>query len=59
MPLFAICLAFAGAVIHGWMSRESRAMAVAVSFVAPLMFAVGAAALWHATQSNDLHDRHL
>jgi hypothetical protein len=48
MPLFAICLAFAGAVIHTWMSRESRRMAIAASFLAPLMFAVGASALWHA-----------
>ena len=48
MPLFAICLAFASAVIHGWMSRESRRMAIAASFLAPLMFAAGAFALWHA-----------
>ena len=48
MPLFAICLAFAGAVIHAWMSGKSRRIAVAASFLAPLMFAVGASALWHA-----------
>ena len=48
MPLFAICLAFAGAVIHAWMSRESRRIAIAASFLAPLTFAVGASALWHA-----------
>jgi hypothetical protein len=48
MPLFAICLAFAGAVIHAWMSRESRRMAIAASFLAPLIFTVGASALWHA-----------
>lgn len=48
MPLFAICLAFAGAVIHGWMSRESRTMTIAASFLAPLIFAAGASALWHA-----------
>jgi hypothetical protein len=43
-----VCLAFAGAVIHAWMSRESRRIAIAASFLAPLMFAVGASALWHA-----------
>ena len=48
MPLFAICLAFAGAVIHAWMSRESRRIAIAASVLAPLVFAVGASALWHA-----------
>jgi hypothetical protein len=48
MPLFAICLAFVGAVIHAWMSRGSRRIAIAASFLAPLMFAAGASALWHA-----------
>jgi hypothetical protein len=48
MPLFAICLAFVAAVIYTWMSRESRRIAVAASFLAPLMFVVGASALWHA-----------
>jgi hypothetical protein len=48
MPLFAVCLAFAGGVIHAWMSHESRRIAIAASFLAPLMFAVGASALWHA-----------
>jgi hypothetical protein len=48
MPLFAVCLAFAGAVIHAWMSGKSRGMAVAASFLAPLVFAVGGSALWHA-----------
>jgi len=48
MPLFAICLAFAGAVIHAWMSRESRRIAIAASILAPLVFAMGASALWHA-----------
>ena len=49
MPLFAICLALAGAVIHAWMSGESRRMlVVAAGFLAPLLFAVGASALWHA-----------
>jgi hypothetical protein len=49
MPLLAICLAFAGGVIHAWMSRESRrAFVLAARFLAPFVFAVGAAALWHA-----------
>jgi hypothetical protein len=49
MPLLAICLASAGAVIQAWMSRESqRAIVLATRFLAPLVFAVGAAALWHA-----------
>jgi hypothetical protein len=49
MPLLALCLAFAGAVIHAWMSRESRhTRARTASFLAPLAFAVGVAALWHA-----------
>ena len=48
MPLFAVFLAFVGAVIHAWMSRESRRMAVAASFLAPLMVVFGAYALWHA-----------
>lgn len=49
MPLLAICLAFASAVIHAWMSRESRrALVLAARFLTPFVFAVGAAALWHA-----------
>jgi len=49
MPLLAIGLAFAGAVIHAWMSRESRRVLVLTArFLVPLMFALGAAALWHA-----------
>jgi hypothetical protein len=48
MPLFAICLAFAGAVIHVWMSRASRRIAITASVLAPLVFAAGASALWHA-----------
>jgi hypothetical protein len=49
MPLLAICLALAGAVIQAWMSRESRrAIVLATRFLAPFVFAVGAAALWHA-----------
>ena len=49
MPLLAICLALAGAVIQAWMSRESRrAIVLATRFLAPSVFAVGAAALWHA-----------
>lgn len=49
MPLVAICLAFGGAVVHAWMSRESqRALVRASRFLAPFVFAVGAAALWHA-----------
>jgi hypothetical protein len=49
MPLLAICLAFASAVIHAWMSRESRrALLLGARFLAPFAFALGAAALWHA-----------
>jgi hypothetical protein len=49
MPLFGACLAFVGAVIHAWMSRESRRVLVlAARFLAPFVFVVGAAALWHA-----------
>jgi hypothetical protein len=49
MPLLAICLAVAGAVIQAWMSRESRrALVLAARFLAPFVFVVGAAALWHA-----------
>jgi hypothetical protein len=48
MPLFAIGLALAGAVIQRWVSRESRRIATAVSLVAPLLFVAGAFALWHA-----------
>lgn len=49
MPLLAVCLALAGAVIHAWMSRESRrAIVLAARFLTPFVFAVGAAALWHA-----------
>ena len=49
MPLLAICLAFAGAVIQVWMSREARRwLVLAASSLAPLVFALGAAALWHA-----------
>lgn len=49
IPLLAICLAFAGAVIHAWMRRESRrSLLLGARFLAPIVFAVGAAALWHA-----------
>lgn len=49
MPLVALCLAVAGAVIHAWMSRESRrAIVLAAGTVTPFVFAVGATALWHA-----------
>jgi hypothetical protein len=49
MPLLAICLALAGAIIQAWMSRESRrALVLAARFLAPFVFALGAAALWHA-----------
>jgi hypothetical protein len=49
MPLLAICLALVGAIIQAWMSRESRrALLLAARFLAPLVFAIGAAALWHA-----------
>jgi hypothetical protein len=49
MPIFAICLAFAGAVIQAWMSRKSRsALVVAARFLAPFVFVLGVAALWHA-----------
>ena len=48
MPLFAMCLAFVGAVIHAWMIHKSRRTARAVSFLAAPMFAAGAFALWHA-----------
>jgi hypothetical protein len=49
MPLLAICLAFAGAIIQAWMSRESRrAVVLAARFLALFGFALGAAALWHA-----------
>jgi hypothetical protein len=48
MPLFGIFLALVGACIHTWMSGASRRIAVAASALAPLMFAVGASALWHA-----------
>lgn len=49
MPLFAICLALAAGVIHAWLSGESRRMlVVAAGFLAPLLFAVGVSALWHA-----------
>jgi len=49
MPLLAICLAFAGAIVQAWMSCESRrALVLAARFLAPFVFALGAAALWHA-----------
>jgi hypothetical protein len=49
MPLLALCLSVAGAVIHAWMSRESRrALVLAAGILTPFVFAVGATALWHA-----------
>jgi hypothetical protein len=49
MPLLAICLASAGAVIRAWMSRESRqALVLAARILSPFVFALGATALWHA-----------
>ena len=48
MPLVGICSAFAGAVIHGWMSRKSRRIAIRASLLTPVVFAAGASALWHA-----------
>src|ERR1700730_16896886 len=52
MPLFASCLAFSGAVIQGWMSRESRrTLVLGARSLAPIFFAAGATALWHANAS--------
>jgi hypothetical protein len=49
LPLLAFCLAFAGGVIQSWISRESRqALVLAARFLAPFVFALGVAALWHA-----------
>jgi len=48
MPLFAICLALAGGVIHAWMSSESRRMLVIAGFLVSFLFVVGASGLWHA-----------
>ena len=49
MPLLAICLAFTGAVIHAWMSGESRRrLALPAGLLAPIVFAIGVASLWHA-----------
>ena len=49
LPLLAICLASAAAVIQSWMSRESRhVLVLAARFLAPCVFALGAAALRHA-----------
>jgi hypothetical protein len=49
MPVMAICLAFAGAVIQAWMSRESRRPPVVAFIVlAPFVFVLGVVALRHA-----------
>jgi hypothetical protein len=49
MPLLAICLAFTGAIIQTWMSRESRrTLVLGARFIAPILFAAGVASLWHA-----------
>ena len=49
MPLLALCLSFAGAVVHAWMRRESRrALVLAAGILTPFVFAAGATALWHA-----------
>jgi len=49
MPLLAICLSSAGAIIQPWMSRESRrALVLAAGVLAPFLFAAGSFALWHA-----------
>jgi len=49
MPLVATCLAFSGAVLQAWMSRESRrALVLGARFLAPICFAAGATALWRA-----------
>jgi hypothetical protein len=49
MPLIATLLSLASAVIHAWISSESRRLLVTTAgFLAPLLFAVGASVLWHA-----------
>lgn len=49
MPLLAICLAFAGALLYAWLSRESRrALVLTAGLLVPILFVAGAAALWHA-----------
>ena len=48
MPLVAICFAFAGAVIRAWINRASRRALVLAGGLAPFVFVLGAAALWHA-----------
>jgi len=49
MPILALCLAFVGAVIQMWLSRESRRFfLVAAIIVTPILFVIGVAILWHA-----------
>lgn len=49
MPLMALCLAFVGAVIQAWVSRESRRVfRTAAGCLSPFVFAAGVAARWHA-----------
>ena len=48
MPIFAVFLSFIGAITNAWISGASPRHALAAAFLAPLMFGVGAAALWHA-----------
>ena len=48
MPIFAVLLSFIGAIANAWISGASRRTARVVASLTPLMFGVGAAALWHA-----------
>jgi len=48
MPIFAVFLSFIGAITNAWISGASRRPALVAAFLTPLMFGVGATALWHA-----------
>jgi hypothetical protein len=48
MPILALFLSLNGALANSWITGRTRNIALSAAGVTPIMFAMSAAALWHA-----------
>jgi hypothetical protein len=48
MPVLAFFLSFAGGLANSWISRRSRITRTALAWLMPVVFVIGAFALWYA-----------
>jgi hypothetical protein len=48
MPVLALFLSFAGGLANSWISRRSRSTCTALAYLTPVVFVIGAFALWYA-----------